>query len=89
MVTGKYPDYLHPLKERSFHLNADQPFVHFTWKAPIHWEGIVGGQKVKFTQIFESAYGIESFEWHDFPKELEDAKYYIVKAIDDAMRVMD
>ena len=88
-VTGKYPDLFHPLKKRSFHLNPDQPFVHFTWKAPIHWEGIVGGHKVRFTQVDSGVYGIESFEWNDFPKELDEAKHYIVEAIDEAMRIMD
>jgi len=47
-VKGEYPDYTNHLSKNRFCLNADQAFNPFFWHAPIHWEGIVGGEKVKF-----------------------------------------
>lgn len=46
-VKGKYPDYTKYNNESSFFLNADQEFVHWTWKAPIHWKGIVDQKEVQ------------------------------------------
>lgn len=88
-VTGKYPDDYHHSRKRSFSLKADQSFNPYTWKPPIHWEGFVGGEYVKFTQIDSSGTSIDYFDWQDFPSELDYVKSFIVKAIDDAMRVMD
>lgn len=88
-VTGEYVDYkIHPRKGQ-FYLNADQGFNPFTWKPPINWEGTVGGHNVKFTQIEASSFNNESFDWGEFPTELEYVKPYIVEAIDKAMKVMD
>lgn len=73
----------------SFYLNADQAFNYATWRAPILWQGVVNGLEVKFTQIDSGAYDISCFDWVGFPSELEIAKKHIVKAIDEAMRIMD
>lgn len=82
-VEGKY------LTDKYFYLDADQDFNHFRWQAPIIWSGIVDGKKVQFTQINDAAYDLTCFDWSAFPEKLADAKIYIVKAIDNAMRVMD
>lgn len=43
-IKGEYPDYsTHSLKNY-FYLNADQAFNPYTWSAPSHWEGTVGGE---------------------------------------------
>lgn len=89
MVTGKYTDYKHPLGESSFHLNADKDFNYQNWCAPIYWEGFVNNQKVKFRQIEAGAYSLDCFDWNEFPTELDQAKNYIVEAIDEAMKSMD
>jgi hypothetical protein len=52
-------------------------------------EGYVGGRKVMFIQIENGIYGLESFDWLDFPQELEYVKTYIADAIDKAMKIMD
>lgn len=88
-VTGHYPDYNSHTLKSNFYLNADQAFNPYTWAPPIHWTGIVGGKKVQFTQISDYAVDFNSFDWHDFPLELESVKSYIVEAIDEAMRTMD
>lgn len=88
-VKGDYPDYQSHLMKSYFHLNADQSFNPYTWKAPINWEGVVNGHSVKFTQIESDSFNENSFDWYSFPESLAFVKPYIVKAIDDAMRVMD
>ncbi len=88
-VQGEYPDYQSQSLKSKFYLNSDQAFNPYTWKAPIQWEGIVGGNKIKFTQIANDAFSKDSFDWSEFPEKLEDAKSYIVEAIDEAMRTMD
>lgn len=88
-VTGEFPDYQSHRQKSNFYLNADQAFNPYTWCAPIHWEGIVRGNKVRFTQIANDAFSIDSFDWSGFPDKLEGAKSYIVEAIDNAMRAMD
>ena len=49
----------------------------------------VGGKKVKLTQVENDAFSVNSFNWDEYPSELEEAKAYIVDAIDEAMREMD
>ena len=88
-VTGKYPDYQKTSLNSNFYLNADQSFNPFTWKQPIHWEGIVGGQKVQFVQIDSSGSSKHDYDWTDFPEQVASAIPYIVEAIDSAMKVMD
>lgn len=88
-VTAEYPDYSSFRLKSEIHLNCDQAFNPYTWKAPIHWEGYVGDTKVNFIQISEDAISEDSFDWSGFPEKLEYTKGYIVRAIDDAMRVMD
>jgi hypothetical protein len=88
-VKGEYPDYQSKSLKNNFYLNADQAFNPYTWHAPIHWEGIVGGNKVKFIQIASNAFCKDSFDWSGFPDKLEETKSYIVEAIDNAMRTMD
>lgn len=88
-VEGEYPDYQTNSLKSKFYLNADQAFNPYTWQAPIHWEGFVGGNKVKFTQIESDVFSKDSFDWSGFPEKLEEAKSYIAEAIDDAMRTMD
>ena len=58
-------------------------------EAPIYWEGTVGGKKVKFTQIVKDSLGLESFDWKEFPLELENVKPNIAESINNAMRTMD
>lgn len=88
-VIDEYADYSSPTNKRSFGLNSNQPFNPYTWNPPIKWEGFVGEQTVKFIQTDKFAYSTACFDWTDFPKELENAKYYIAKAIDKALKVMD
>jgi hypothetical protein len=88
-VKGEYPDYKKSSLKSNFHLNADQVFNPTTWKPPIYWEGLIGGEKVKFIQIDSSGHSKECFDWKDFPKKLTVAIPYIVEAIDNAMRIMD
>lgn len=88
-VNGEYPDYQRYPVKGMFHLNADQGFNPFTWKAPINWVGFVGSKEVKFTQIEDGSFNEQSFDWGNFPEELNYVKPYIVEAIDKAMRVMD
>ncbi|WP_025143746.1 hypothetical protein [Pedobacter jeongneungensis] len=88
-VTGEYTDYGNSRLKSHFYLNADQGFNYTTWSPPIHWSGFVGNQKVTFTQISSSGSDRDDFDWSNFPKELEGAISDIVKAIDDAMRIMD
>ncbi|TKC57694.1 hypothetical protein FBD94_20695 [Pedobacter hiemivivus] len=88
-VTGTYTDYQKSSLKSSFYLNADQGFNYTTWKAPIHWSGTVGSKQVKFTQVNGSGSNRDDYDWTDFPKDLEPAISDIVKAIDDAMRIMD
>lgn len=88
-VTGEYTDYKKFNRKSYFYLNADKRFNPYTWRAPINWEGIVGGINVKFTQIDNSAYSENCFNWTEFPDELSIAKSDIVEAIDKAMRIMD
>ncbi len=89
MVEGEFPDYTAYNNSGWFRLNVDQAFNHQTWEPPIHWEGLVNSVKVKFIQTSHMASSIYDFDFEGFPKEVEDAKSYIVEAIDDAMRVMD
>lgn len=84
-VQGKYKDW----KSHYFYLNADQGFNYTTWKAPIIWKGTVDSIEVEFVQTSDSASDLSCFDWTGFPAELEAAKTYLVKAIDDAMRIMD
>lgn len=72
-----------------FYLNADQAFDYTSWQAPISWKGMVKGLNVESTQIDPGAYDTSCFDWTGFPPELETAKKHIVKAINDAMRIMD
>lgn len=88
-VKGEYTDYSKRNFKGTFYLNSDQAFNPYTWKPPIHWEGTVSGEKVKFTQTDSGGFSSSCFDWSDFPKELEEAIGAIVEAIDDAMRVMD
>ena len=46
-------------------------------------------KKVQFTQINDAAYDITYFDWSGFPEELAETRIYIVKAIANAMRIMD
>ena len=91
-VTGEYIDNSHwgprPLKIHFF-LNANQGFNPYTWQAPIHWEGTVDGERVRFIQIVKDALSINSFNWDGFPEKFNDLKNSIVEAIDEAMRTMD
>ena len=80
-VKGDYPDHNERTWKNYFFLDADQAFISEEWNAPIQWAGTVGGIKVKFTQIESHALNNDSYNWHEFPKELESAKSYIVKAI--------
>lgn len=84
-VEGKYTD----RGKRHFYLNADQAFDYTTWQAPILWKGFVDSKEVEFIQTDAGAHDLSCFDWAGFPSELEAAKQHIVKAIDDAMRVMD
>lgn len=84
-VEGKYKDD----GKCHFYLNADQAFNYTTWRAPILWKGFVDSQEVEFIQTDAGAYDLSCFDWTGFPSELEAAKQHIIKAIDDAMRVMD
>ncbi|MCW2259607.1 MULTISPECIES: hypothetical protein [Sphingobacterium] len=84
-VEGEYKD----IDTKYFYLNADQAFNPYTWESPIIWKGTVNGKSVEFVQIEDSGDSITCFDWTNFPQDLEAAKLKIVKAIDDAMRVMD
>jgi len=88
-VTGDYPDYGKHRDKSSFYLNADKGFIFFEWSPPIHWEGMVGGIQVKFTQISHSGSHRIDYDWAGFPAEVSSAIPYIVEAIDKAMKVMD
>lgn len=57
-VKGEYPDYQTHSIKNTFYLNADQGFNPYSWRAPINWEGIVGGKKIKFTQIDSDYSGV-------------------------------
>lgn len=88
-VTGDYPDYKKANLKSNFYLDADKAFNPYTWAPPIEWEGIVGGQKVKFTQISSKGNNKIDYNWDGFPDDLAGAIPYIVEAIDNAMRTMD
>ena len=88
-VKGEYTNYQKYNNKGWFHLDSDQALNPYTWKAPIHWSGLVDGIEVKFTQIDSSALSVNSFDWTDFPKQLDSVKSDIADAIDKAMRVMD
>ena len=88
-VKGQYPDYKTNSLKSNFYLNADQAFNPYTWAPPVHWTGSVGGKDVKFTQLNDYAVDNDSFDWGDFPAELDGARPYIIEAIDKAMRTMD
>ena len=45
--------------------------------------------QVKFTQVNGSGSDRDDYDWTGFPRDLEPAISDIVKAIDDAMRIMD
>jgi hypothetical protein len=88
-VEGTFTDYTKPSLKGSFYLDADQGFNYTTWHAPIHWKGWVGSCKVTFTQVNSYGSDRDDYDWTDFPNEIQSAIPDIVKAIDDAMRIMD
>ncbi len=88
-VKGEYPNSHDCFGKTNFYLNPDRSINPFTWQTPIHWEGYVGENKVKFTQIDNLASCVDSFDWTEFPQNFETAKPYIVKAIDNALQAMD
>mgnify|MGYP000727044299 CR=1 FL=1 len=60
-VKGEYTNYQKYNNKGWFHLDSDQALNPYTWKAPIHWSGLVDGIEVKFTQIDSSALSVNSF----------------------------
>lgn len=89
MVNTEYPDYSKMDNKSNILLNADHGFNPYTWKAPIHWKGWIGGVEVEFTQINASGSNKEDYDFSSLPKECSGAISYIVEAIDNAMKTMD
>lgn len=70
-------------------LDANQPLNPYTWKAPIEWEGYLGGIPIKFVQISNLAHSLKAFDWTGFPEEYDYLCPIIVKEIDKALSIMD
>lgn len=87
-VTGEYQDDYNSKFKKRFYLNADQGFSN-NWNPPIHWKGTVDGISVEFTQTERHGDDKDCYDWSYFPERLSSAIPFIVKAIDDAMRIMD
>lgn len=88
-VHGHFPDYSRHNNQGSFSLEADKGFNPYTWQPPINWIGLVNGVEVHFVQTSASGSSIHDYDFTDFPPQFDDAKSYIIEAIDNAMRVMD
>jgi hypothetical protein len=88
-VQTEFIDSTRPNNKGFINLQADQSFNPYSWKPPINWSGTVNGMQVNFVQIDSSGYDRNCYDFSNFPKEIEYTIDYIVKAIDDGMRVMD
>lgn len=78
-----------PRGKVSIALNADQAMTPYSWKPPIHWNGIINNKKVQFIQTSRYASDRDDFDWNGFPEDLAYLRSDIVELIDKAMRTMD
>lgn len=88
-VEGEFDDYSQIRGNGYFRLSCDQVMSHQTWRAPINWSGFINGKKVEFVQKEDSGSHESCYDFSTLPTETRIAIKALVKAIDEAMRVMD
>jgi hypothetical protein len=77
------------LPHTSAQLKPDKPFAPGYYIPPITWKGHINHEEVEITQVKNTAYTEDDFDFSKLPEKFNYMKKELIEAIDDAMRAMD